>query len=94
MLQISESRYLIGDIYVEENGENVLIKTVNVSIDTNGISNETSTFHNQELCIKHLDDVREAERELLAERYRIEDEIMKKLKEKEAKETKKSNKEG
>ena len=79
MLKINKTRQLNAVMYVLENGNEVPVKNVSISYDKNGLSDQNDYITDKELYAKYRTEMRKDEAELIAIRYKIEDEIIAEL---------------
>lgn len=79
MLKVTKSRNLYAEFTVTENGQEQTVKTTNVMINNEGVSEVNENFYDKELYAKHRKEMRKDEAALRQMRYDIEDEVMSEL---------------
>lgn len=79
MLKINKTRQLNAVMYVLEEGNEIPVKNVSISYDKNGLSDQNDYITDKELYAKYRTEMRKDETELIAIRYKIEDEIIAEL---------------
>ena len=90
MLKTILTRHVSAEFTVNENGQEVLVKSVAVNFDAYAVPQVSEALHSPELYNKHRQELRKDEQALRDLRYQIEDAILaeKKATEAEAKEEK------
>ena len=90
MLKTILTRHVSAEFTVNENGQEVLVKSVAINFDADAVPQVSEALHSPELYNKHRQELRKDEEALRDLRYQIEDAILaeKEATEAEAKEEK------
>ena len=90
MLKTILTRHVSAEFTVNENGNEVLVKSVAINFDADAVPQVSEALHNPNLYNKHRQELRKDEEALRDLRYQIEDAILaeKEATEAEAKEEK------
>ena len=73
MLKTTTTRYLNAELTVQEDGIEVLVKSVAVAFDADAVPQVSEALHSPELYDKHRRELRKDEQTLRELRYKIED---------------------
>ncbi len=76
MLKTISTRHLSAEFTVNENGNEVLVKSVAINFDADAVPQMSEALHSQELYNKHRAEIRKDEEALRELRYQIEDAIL------------------
>ena len=76
MLKTTTTRYLNAELTVQEDGIEVLVKSVAVAFDADAAPQVSEALHSPELYNKHRRELRKDEQTLRELRYQIEDTIL------------------
>ncbi len=76
MLKTISTRHLSAEFTVNENGNEVLVKSVAINFDADAVPQVSEALHSQELYNKHRAEIRKDEEALRELRYQIEDAIL------------------
>ena len=76
MLKTILTRHVSAEFTVNENGQEVLVKSVAVNFDADAVPQVSEALHSPELYNKHRRELRKDEQALSELRYQIEDAIL------------------
>ncbi len=76
MLKTISTRHLSAEFTVNENGNEVLVKSLAINFDADAVPQVSEALHSQELYNKHRAEIRKDEEALRELRYQIEDAIL------------------
>ncbi len=76
MLKTILTRHVSAEFTVNENGQEVLVKSVAVNFDADAVPQVSEALHSPELYNKHRAEIRKDEEALRELRYKIEDAIL------------------
>ena len=76
MLKTILTRHVSAEFTVNENGQEVLVKSAAVNFDADAVPQVSETLHSPELYNKHRAEIRADEEALRELRYKIEDAIL------------------
>ena len=76
MLKTILTRHVSAEFVVNENGQEVLVKSVAVNFDADAVPQVSEALHSPELYNKHRAEIRKDEQALSELRYQIEDAIL------------------
>ena len=76
MLKTILTRHVSAEFTVNENGQEVLVKSVAVNFDADAVPQVSEALHSPELYNKHRAEIRADEEALRELRYQIEDAIL------------------
>ena len=79
MLKTILTRHVSAEFTVNENGQEVLVKSVAVNFDAYAVPQVSEALHSPELYNKHRAEIRADEEALRELRYKIEDDILAEL---------------
>ncbi|MGT2866620.1 hypothetical protein [Streptococcus fryi] len=79
MLKITKTRQTTAEFFVDEDGQQRLVKTTVVNTGNDAVSTVYETLHEPDLYAKHRREMRQYEKQLRELRYKIEDEILAEL---------------
>ena len=76
MLKTILTRHVSAEFNVNENGQEVLVKSVAINFDADAVPHVSEALHSPDLYNKHRSEVRKDEQALSELRYQIEDAIL------------------
>ena len=76
MLKTILTRHVSAEFTVNENGQEVLVKSVAVNFDADAVPQVSEALHSPELYNKHRAEIRADEEALRVLRYQIEDAVL------------------
>ena len=76
MLKTILTRHVSAEFTVNENGQEVLVKSVAVNFDADAVPQVSEALHSPDLYNKHRHELRKDEQALSELRYQIEDAIL------------------
>ena len=76
MLKTILTRHLSAEFIVNENGQEVLVKSVAINFDANAVPQVSEALHSPELYNKHRRELRKDEQALSELRFQIEDAVL------------------
>lgn len=79
MLKTNKTRQLVADFVVIEDEKEKFVKSATITFDNQGASAYNDYISDKELYAKYRTEMRKDEAELIAIRYKIEDEIIAEL---------------
>lgn len=76
MLKLNKTRQITAEFLVHDEDQDKLVKTTNINMNNQGVSEVTETMYNADLYNKYRKEMRKDEQALRQLRYSIEDDIM------------------